>query len=224
MQVYIDEKSINTKAKIGRFLFFAGLGLMVISLLVASRTPELINTIFIIAMFGLLGSQIGSGMMNRWSKQPRMDEIIAAAVKGMDSNFHLFQYKLGADHVLAAPTGVYVLVPEVQEGMVLYEDGKWFTLKTKRKDRKVKRKLKDLAAMIQRETASANKKLSSVLGDSAVEAIPVVVFLHGEAIVDLENAPVLCVHGKKIKPFLRRLPKAESLSEEAVEKLKELYN
>ncbi len=74
MQVYIDEVAINRKAKIGKSLSFTGLGIMIVSLVFASREPDHINTIFILAMIGLFSSQIGIGMVNRWTRRPRVDE------------------------------------------------------------------------------------------------------------------------------------------------------
>ncbi|MBN1264422.1 MAG: hypothetical protein JXA25_02935 [Anaerolineales bacterium] len=224
MQVYIDKVGIKLKAKIGKILSFGGLAVMVIALLLSMSKPEYINTIFILAMIGLFSSQIGIGMINRWSRQPRVDEMIAASVKGLDSNFHLFQFKLGADHVLVSPTGVYSLIPALDNGKVLYEDGKWYSLKTKKNNKTKKTKNRDLAAQIERNIGAARKKFKSVLPETVVTLTPIVVFLHRDAEVNLENAPVLCVHQKKIKPLLRKLPKGSPLSEEDTSRLIEQFS
>ncbi len=217
MQVYIDEKAIERKAKIGKSLSFTGLGIMIVSLVFASREPDHINTIFILAMIGLFSSQIGIGMVNRWSRKPRVDEILTASVKGMDSNYHLFHYMLGADHVLITPGGVHPLIPALEDGrIILEEDGKWFSLK-KRGKKLRKRRIKDLSGLIQRETASAEKKLKAILPEpDALKLVPIVVFLHNNAELNLDNPPIHCVHQKKIKPFLRKLPKETSLNDSAI--------
>jgi hypothetical protein len=225
MQVYIDEKAIDRKAKIGKSLSFTGLGIMIVSLVFASREPDHINTIFILAMIGLFSSQIGIGMVNRWTRRPRVDEILTASVKGMDSNYHLFHYMLGADHVLITPGGVHPLIPALEDGRIIHEkDGKWFSLK-KRGKKLRKRKIKDLSALIQRETASAEKKLKAILTEpDSLKLIPIVVFLHNNAELNVDDAPVHCVHQKKIKPFLRKLPREVTLAEEDLTLLIEKFS
>lgn len=221
MQVYIDEKAIKRKGNLGKILAFGGLGAGLAALFLSTRMPEHINTIFFVALAGLFLSQIGISLVNRWSRSPRVDEILSAAVKGLDSNFHLFHYKLGADHVLVSPTGVYILVPALQDGRVVFEeDGKkWFVLK-KRRNKLKKRRIKDLQGQIEREISSAERKLRSIFPDNSdLQVSPIVVFLHRDAQVKLDNAPYHCVHGKKIKPLLRKLQKETPLSEEETQTL-----
>lgn len=97
MRQYINSAKVNRNARLSRILSFGGLGIMGLGLLLSFRLRpqdrfELVLGLFLI---GILASQIGQPMRNRWDRRPRLDEILDGALKGLDRRFAIFHYALG---------------------------------------------------------------------------------------------------------------------------------
>jgi len=239
MQIIIDDKKIKRKTLLSNILTFGGLGILGLCLYLSYQD---INTIIYSGLMGgllvgLLAFQIGMDMKTRWSRRPRMDEILSGSLKGLPSQYTVAHYVLGAKHVLLSPGGIFVLVPVYEKGEIIFEKGepikkkgklvykngeivladdKWYAVQTgKRRTRKRYLTAPDVEA--KREVSALQKKLSSIFNTTdALNIEPVLVFVHSDARLNLPEVPMKAVHVKKIKPYLRKLPRGNSLSAQQV--------
>lgn len=218
MRQYINSAKVKRNARLSRILSFGGLGIMGLGLLLSFRLRpqdrfELVLGLFLI---GILASQIGQPMRNRWDRRPRLDEILDGALKGLDRRYAIFHYALGARHVLISPGGVFVLIPRVEDGKIEYVDGQW--TRTTSKGGLFRRAGTRSIRGIERELAAELDRASSHL-HLPFAVRPYLVFLHSNAEMTVHEAPVLSSHLKKLKPAIRKLPKSETLSEPEVAQL-----
>jgi hypothetical protein len=216
---YASERMIRRNARLGKILTFGGMGVLVLGLILSVAYPKQINAVLGIALVGVLSSQFGMVFYNRWSRRPRMDEVLDDTVKGLDSRYALFHYTLNSPHVLATPAGVFAIVPRMDEGEVAWEGGKWILTRSGRRGTKT-RVLRGIEGAAQTEADAAASVLGKRLPEITLpKVMPMLVFLSPKATVHARQAPLLAVHAKKLKETLRQLPKGPSLSPEQLKEL-----
>ena len=216
MQQYIDSAKVKRNARLARILSFGGLAVMGLGLLISFRPPYRIELVLGLFLVGILASQIGLSMRNRWDRRPRIDEILDGALKGLDQRFAIFHYSLGARHVLICPGGVFAVIPRVENGLISYSDGSWTrtTNKGGLLRRAGTRSIRGIEGEISSEVDRAGSRLNLPF---AVR--PFIVFLHAGAEMDIRESPELATHLKKFKSSLRKLPKAQTLSAQQIKQL-----
>ena len=219
MQIFIKTQSIERKAKLATYLTYGGPVILLIILILSFSYPASSSILGIVALIAFLLSQFGIILKNRWGRRPRVDEVIDHSLKGLDSKFTLFHYELGSNHVLISPSGIFTLVPAIHDGEISYADGKWWQLKTRR-GRETKKAQNKLVPDAGLEALALTKFLQRKLPDQLLpEVKPILVFLHPDAIVKTENAPILATHVKKLKPLIRKLGKGPTLDELQIDTL-----
>ena len=108
------------------------------------------------------------------------------------------------------------MIPRVEDGLINYSDGSW--TRTTGKSGLLRRAGTRRIRGIEQEAASEVDRATSSLNlPFAVRSF--IVFLHAGAEMEVREAPELVTHIKKLKSAIRKLPKAQSLSERQVEKL-----
>jgi hypothetical protein len=222
MQRYADDRTILRNGRIGRILTFGGLGVMAIGLVGSIVWPKAVNLVLGSAFVGIFGSQFGMLYYNKWGRRPRVDEIVDDTLKGLDGRFSVFHYKLGTNHALISPAGVFALIPRWEKGDVSYRDGKWSVFQDKggmlrRSGQHVVRGVEPSAQAEVDALAYAIKKRLEMPEAFPVQAL--LVFLHPKASVKGKGSSMLAVHAKKLKETLRQLPKGQTLSEEEIRTL-----
>jgi hypothetical protein len=216
MRQFIDSSKVRRNARLAKILSFGGLGIMGLGLLISFRPPYRIDLVLGLFLVGILASQIGLPMRNRWDRRPRIDEILDGALKGLDQRFAIFHYSLGARHVLVCPGGVFALIPRVEDGIIKYSDGSW--TRTTSKSGLLRRAGTRRIRGIEQEAASEVDRAASSL-NLPFAVHPFIVFLHSGAEMEVDKGPELATHLKKLKSTVRKLPKAQSLSQRQVERL-----
>jgi hypothetical protein len=216
MRQHINSAKVKRNARLSRILSFGGLGIMGLGLLISFRPPYRIDLVLGLFLVGILASQIGLPMRNRWDRRPRIDEILDGALKGLDQRFAIFHYSLGARHVLICPGGVFAVIPRVEDGVINYSDGSW--TRTTNKGGLFRRGGTRRIRGIDQEAASEVDRAASSL-NLPFAVRPFIVFLHAGAEMEVRESPELATHLKKLKSAVRKLPKAQSLSERQVERL-----
>ena len=108
MQNIVNETRIVRGARIGKIGTFAGLGFLVLGLIVSLtlQATGLLWVSFVCLLLGILVSSVGTMNMNRWVREPRADQALAQGLKGFDDRYRLYSYFLSAPHVLLGPTGL----------------------------------------------------------------------------------------------------------------------
>lgn len=219
MQSFTNQTRIRRYALVARVLAFGGLGLMGVAVLLSLRQPYPVELVFGLLLVGMVTSQIGLPLRNRWDREPRLDQVLDEHMKGLDKRFLLFHYYLGASHVLLCPSGVVSLVPRLEEGEIEYREGEW--RRTVEKGGLLRRGGTRTIRGLERDTKDAAERAQRRLRRSVaeVEVTPLLVFMHHAAQLDPEQLPLGATHIKKLKPTLRKLPKGQTLSPEQVEQL-----
>lgn len=123
MRTITNEKKVARGARLGKILVFGSLGFLIAGLILALRLTQLYYAWISLACLAiaLLATTIGFAFMNRWVREPRADQALAAGLKGFDERYRLYNYILPAPHVLLAPNGLFVLTPMGQDGDIRYE-------------------------------------------------------------------------------------------------------
>ncbi|MGD8622379.1 MAG: hypothetical protein PVI81_04800 [Anaerolineales bacterium] len=222
MQQYANHTLIKRNGRFGRAIMYLGLGLTIAAAVVVFRNPNFVLPALILMLIGGLFSQIGTALFNRFGREPRMDQIIDASLKGLDDRYAIFHYVLGSDHVLVTPEGVFALVPRWEKGELTYADGKWNQKKPKGRlplpNRT--RTIRNLEKEAYRELQSLERSLQKYLKSSEeLNTQPMLIFIAEDANLDLDGAPILATHRKKLKDTVRNLERGKSLGREDLKRL-----
>ena len=123
MRTITNEKQVARGARLGKILVFGSLGFLIAGLILALRLTQLYYVWISLACLAiaLVATTIGFAFMNRWVREPRADQALAAGLKGFDERYRLYNYTLPAPHVLLSPNGLFVLTPMGQDGAIRYE-------------------------------------------------------------------------------------------------------
>ena len=222
MRQFSNQTLIKRNGTFGRAMMYLGLGMTIAAAVIVFREPNFILAALILMLIGGLFSQIGTALVNRFGREPRMDQVIDASLKGLDDRHAVFHYLLGSDHVLVTPEGIYALIPHLEKGEITYKDGEWFHEKPKGRFsfRSGARTLRGVEKEAQRELRSLDRSLEKSLKSSDdLTTGPLLLFIPDDARIGLENAPILATHRKKLKDTVRSLERGKSLDEEGIKRL-----
>ncbi len=222
MRIVTNHKLVKRNSAIGRYTSIGGLVLLVGALVVnflAFQRPELIYYVLVAFFVGFTLNTVGTLFTNRWGR--KADEKIAESLKGLDDRFTLYNYRLGASHVLAGPMGLVVLHPKYQIGPVLYDGQKWHNPGARKtmfglfNPDPLGNPILEAAG----EVEALNKHLSKRSADVNVPPQAAVVFLSTHAEVQAKGSPLPVLHYKQVKDYVRKLPKDSTATTEQLTRL-----
>jgi hypothetical protein len=222
MRHYLDQAKVRRLATLSRVLSFGGMGIMLIGLVVSFRQTARLDAVLGLFLAGMIASQLGIPMRNRWDRRPRIDEVLDRALKGLDDRFAIFHYGLGANHAVVTPGGVFALVPRFEDGRVRFDDGRWSRVVPRRGRLRPggTRRVDGLERQAAGEVDRLQRRLSrGVDAESLPTVEPLVVFLHSGAELEVDGAPIRATHIKKLKETLRRMPRGRTLTESEIAQL-----
>ena len=221
MDSYLNEPYVRRRRGIGRWTMYGGIALSIGAVVLIFQNESAFLLSLTGVLVGTLLSQVGMVIYGRFGREPRMDEVLDGVMKGLDDEYALFHYYLGTDHALFTPAGPYAILPKLEEGEIIFEDGSWFQITEKKFP--IRRTAKKSLAKIDKEALGAassfQKKLERILPEHDLEVKPIIVFLNPQANLGSHETDILVVHGKKLKQALRRLPRGKTLSQEELEQL-----
>lgn len=214
MQHYMNVRRIDRLRRASKFLSFGGLGLMVVALILSLGATDNLGLTMGMALLGLLASQIGTMLMRRWPERGRSDQVIDAALKGLDRRHSLYHYLLGARHALVTPRATVALLPIGEAGLFEWRQGTlWRTPVKKGLPSGKPGPARGLLDQAERETADLERNLRRRLPDrDSWQIIPLLVFCHDDARMEKDEAHP-AVHLKKLKEYVRNLPRQSPLTE-----------
>jgi hypothetical protein len=193
---------------VGKIATFAGLGCLVLGLIVSLTLQEtgLLWVSFVCLLLGILISSVGTMNMNRWVREPRADQALAQGLKGFDDRYRLYSYFLPAPHVLLSPTGLFVLTTMGQDGVIRYDGTKF------RRDFSAARLLRFMAdeslgkpfADADSQVRAVQKLLDEQGAGQGIEIQNVVVFYNPRAQLTISDPPRPVVTQKALKKALRK--------------------
>lgn len=129
MKIVTDEKLIKRNGRIGSITTIASLAVLGVGFYLAvtstsadsQQNPTMFAIMWGTLIVGFVLSQVGIYYGNRWGRRPRPDEVLDAALKGMDDRSTLYHYRAPVHHVLVGPPGIWILLPYHQMGKVTYD-------------------------------------------------------------------------------------------------------
>lgn len=224
MKIIRNEKYVKVRARVGQWSSLAGMAVLGLGLVISFTRPQLIGVSFACLLAGLILSQVGLYFMRRWTKRPRPDEVLEKALKGLDNRFELYSFYLPAPNVLLAPSGLFVLRVQPQEGQITYQAGRCH------QNFSVARFLGfsgqepvgDPTRAAQAEVQEMTAFLAHHVSDEPVEIQPLIVFTNDKAELSISESSIPVLPYKKLKSYLRSLGKA-GLSTQQRKRLSELF-
>lgn len=221
MRVVSNEKLVKRNVQIGKYAAIGGMGLLVVALvlnlLALTRDPEesasLIMYVLIAFFAGYTLTNIGKVFNDRWARRP--DRGLVEALKGLDERYTLYNYRLGAAHVLTGPSGAIVLHPKYQSGPIQYDGKRWQNPGMRRGlfglgggAPALGNPVQEVAAEVQ----AFHRFIKKNAPDLEVNPEPILVFMHTRAELSVKDSPVPALHFKQLKDYVRKLPKDLSFS------------
>jgi hypothetical protein len=229
MRIVTHTKLVTRNTTIAKYSsglgFVALIGALFLNIYAISQPladqSRLIAYVFAAFIAGYTLTTVGGALNNRWGRRP--DQGLADGLRGLDDRYSLYNFRLGAAHVLVGPGGVFVLLPKYQPGAITYEGGKWKNPGSNRGllsffARDV---LGNPTAEAAYEVEQLNKFLKKHLPEVEVAPQPVVVFMNSRAVVSAKDAPVAALHIKQLKDHIRKAPKGATLPPSALSAVEE---
>jgi hypothetical protein len=216
MKVFVNEDFIQKRAKITRWVSIAGLGVLLLGLIVSFNKeyyfwslPALVIGIFLASISGFNA--------NRYVKEPRPDQSLAKALRGFDNNYHLFNYTARISHVFLTPSRVYAVLVKPQEGVVRQQGNRW------RRDFSLKRLflffgdegLGNLSRDARAEAERLQDGLEDAFGEEAPAVEALVVFTNPKTELEMrepETEDAVVLTGKNLKKYIRAQRKGQPFS------------
>jgi len=213
MRILSDDKLIQRNVTISKYATGGGLALLIGAFILniyALSKPEdvqLIAYVFGAFILGFTLTNIGTFFSNRWGRRP--DLGLAEALKTLDERYTLYNYRLGASHVLVGPNGVTVLLPKYQLGVVAYLNDKWVHPTGRRGLAGMFNNdgLGNPAAEAAGEVEALNNFLKRRAPEVNVAPQATIVFMSPRAEVSAKDSPVAALHFKQLKDYVKRQPK-----------------
>jgi len=227
MRVVTPQKLVNRNVKIGEYASGAGLllliGAFVLNLYTLNQTPDprMMTYVFLAFIVGFTCTNVGLYFRNRWGRRP--DRGLAEALKGLDERYTLYNYRLGASHVLVGPSGVMVFIPKYQGGPIAYAGGKWINSSGPRGFAKffAADSLGNPVAEADAEAENFKRFIKKHAPELSAEPQAAIVFMHPRAEISAKESPIPALHVKQLKDYIRRLSKGSTLPAPALISLEE---
>ncbi len=228
MRSELNKEFLKKQLKIAQRTSLAGLALFAVGMYLTFAAPQAVTWAFVALIVGFLVSQVGIYFGNRYGRQPRADQVLDRALKGVGEKHTLYHYATPAGHVIIGPSGVWVLVVKYQQGRIRYHKGKW-----RQKGGPVLWYLRLFAqeglgrpdVEVEEEVKLVRKALTEALGEEEAAAVPVepvLVFTSPKAVLeDVSEAPVPALKPDDLKGFFRERLKQKRLTPEQVKRVRE---
>jgi hypothetical protein len=201
MKTYLDRKKVGTRAELSNLASIGGLVLLLASVLLPLFLPKAANFSFGLMVAGLGIAMVGIYYANRWVRKPRPEERLDKALKGLADSYHLYHYPpFPHDHLLLTPNGVVILETIGLAGSFSYKDGKWREAMTIGRALRsiVEEHVGDPVRSALRTEQTLRERLAKVV-EGTVTIKPVVVFVHPDAELDIEQTPIPVLPAEKLK-------------------------
>jgi hypothetical protein len=224
MRIIRNERRIKVSHSIGQYATMGGMVVLIGGLIISFTKPEWFAITVGSLALGFILSIVGSFFLDRFVGPHAHHDALAAALKGLDDRYTLFQYVLPATQVLLGPGGCTVFLIKTQGGQVTYQErGRWKHGQRGKFFRQFAGQeavgAPDLDAELQ--TQKLNRWLSSQLPDVEIPIRPAIVFVNPDVKLDADGSSVPTFYGKKVKSWIRGPGKLKPLPDATYRQLAE---
>ena len=229
MKIISNEKLIKRNATIGQVTSLSSLVVLGVGMYLSFKDVAYFNISIGALLVGFILSQVGIYFGNRWGRRPRPDEILDAALKGLDKRYSIFHYSTPTSHLLVGPAGVWILMPRNQAGLITYDENKkrW---RQKGGNWYLKIFAQENLGRPELEINAEIKAISSYLEDHSFEdeEVPQVqaalIFTNEKVELDADNGPAPALTDRKLKDFIRKTAKSKPIPLDKVSDIKEIFS
>ncbi len=210
MRVVRNDAFIKARTQFTQRGSMIGMGLLVVSLVLASRSP-LISWLFLISGFAV--AMIAVRVGNRYVRPPRQDLVLDKLLKGLDNKYALYHYFQPADHLLLTPSGMIAIHMQEQRGEISVRGGRW-------RQRPFWQRLRVFLGEaglgnpfreVRRQLAGTGEEMTAAMGqDGAAPLEGIVVFYSGKARLEVEKPEFPVVLPEDIKATIRAMAEAHA--------------
>jgi hypothetical protein len=225
MNIIRNEKLIKRNARIGQWTSIGALGVLGVGMYISMQRTDLFVYSISALILGFTMTQVGMYFSNRWSRSPRPDEQLDAALKGLPGDTTIYHYTAPAPHLLVGPGGAWILLPFHQRGKVTYYRNRWRltgggfmqTYMTIFGQEGIGRPDLELAS----EIDSVRKHLAKHLDEAEIPEIRgALVFLNDQIEIDAADAPMPALKARQLKDFIRQRAKDRAIGALTLQKIK----
>ena len=234
MKVYTNEVLIEKRKKLAGIItpiaMFSLIGGLVTNFMSARGESPNSTFIFItisLLIIGFVTATISAHLVNHWVKEPRVDQVLARALKGFDNQHVLFNHTAKVPHILLSPDAIYAITPKIVNGVVSVNNRKW------RRAFKFTRLLKFFGEeglgnpTVEAETnqAKLERLIETHLSDG--ENIPVeslIVFTDPTVELTVTDPVIPVITSNRLKKYLRQTKQKGAISHEQRQQLVEIFN
>ncbi len=229
MRIVSNSKAIKRNETIARYTLIVGIAVLVgalfanlyvaVPMLTSTKAADTLTPqqsqytllSFIGLLIGYTLTTISTSLNSRYGR--RADKGLQAALRGNSDAYALYNYALGANHVLVGPGGTFVLIPKYQNGVIQCANGKWKHVGQSLATRFLFRQdaLGNPTMDAKLEVDALQRHLKKHAAELSIEPQPVIVFMSPRAVLDVSGSPVPAVQYKQLKDFVRKQPKRPSI-------------
>lgn len=221
MRIVTNTSLAKRNRQIAQYISLFSFGVLLLGLFInfqlLSSEDVLLNSVIpsAILIIAMISTFISVRMNNQWARQPRPENVLPEALKGISTKSVLYNYHHNpARHVLIAPQGVFAITIRWQDGNFAVNGDRW---------RAQRSALNRLAGAFrfdslgeptvdaQRHAQRVAELLSPIAADVPVQ--PLIVFTGARVSLTIENPtiPVLYASTKQepnLKSYMKDLAKA----------------
>jgi len=233
MKVITNEEIIAKRKKLANILAPAALFLLLGGLLtnfLSLRDETISSTYFyatlLLLLLGFTASSISSGLVTRWVREPRADQILSDSLKKFDNRHILLNYTTSAaPHILIAQNKVYAILTKPQGGGIHVAGKRW------KRDFSLGRVFRFFAEEslgnptleAQHNAERVQKLIAKHLPEGTeVPVEPVVLFTDPKVSLTVRDSEVAVMKSKEFKTFVREQTKGRAIPAEIRQQLVQL--
>lgn len=232
MKVYLNKTKVRRRHNLGRGLVVLGLAMLAGGFVYSLLEPEATGIVLLVALAGTLLAQAGIPLLRRWGSEPRADQALEAAFKGLDDRWLLLHYLPGVDHALFGPAGPMALLPRQEDGRIELDAQAETLIQDKPKSGLLRRGGRTDIDGLRGKAAAQGERLTALVNQfeasesNSAQARAALLFMSDEAEVDvsLQDADPAAVHYKRLKDWIRRQPKRTAPDEASLMELAQSHD
>jgi len=225
MKIIENTPLIKRNRLISKIVLYVTLAILIIELILALTNSPIAQGfgaygVLLVAFF-LVQFTVVFG--NRWGRSPRIDEIINAALKGLDDKYTLYHYMGKVSHLLIGPAGIWAINPFHQKGHITYDTKKKKYVQKGGGNILSKTFTGDSIADVIHYSKLARNDIKIMFEKYGINKFPTPTianaFFDPEAEVKAQNGPELTIHMLKLKDYVRQSAKKNFLSDSTISEL-----
>jgi len=225
MRVVVNEKLIRKRAQTTQRAVILGVGLLGVAAVLSFNVRYLLPA-YALILPGVALSSWAMRASDKWLSNPRTDQVLAKALKGLTQGYRLYSHILPAEQLLFSPTGLFILNVKHQDGKISCRGERW------RRSFNLGRIVRWLAEVplgnpskqVQAEVQRMQQFVSQQLPDADVPMQPLVVFGSPKAELDIVESEVPVLALADLKAYLRDAEKDRAMPKQTQEALLRVFD